>query len=47
MCVSLTGNKLWKCKQYGKVRRFNIPMLHGWFCKYFKAESEDTDAGSN
>ena len=47
MCVSLTGNKLWKCKQFGKVKRFNVAWLHGWFCKYFKAESEDTDAGSN
>ena len=34
--VSLTGNKVWKCKQYGNVKRFNIAFLHGWFCKYFK-----------
>ena len=38
--VSLTGNKAWKCKQFGNIKRFNIAYLHGWFCKYFKAESE-------
>ncbi len=38
--VSLTGNKLWKCKQFGNVKRFSIEWLHGWFCKRFKKESE-------
>ena len=39
--VSLTGNKVWKCKQFGSIKRFSIVCLHGWFCKYFKAESEE------
>ena len=41
--VSLTGNKAWKCKQFGNVKRFNIAWLHGWFCKYFKAESKNKE----
>ena len=42
--VSLTGNKTWKCKQFGNIKRFNIACLHGWVCKkYFKAESEDNE----
>ena len=40
-CASLTGNKTWKCKQFGNVKRFNIAWLHGWFCKYFAEESEE------
>ena len=46
--VSLTGNKAWKCKQFGNnlfgnIKRFNIARLHGWFCRYFKAESGDKE----
>ena len=29
---SLTPPKIWKCKLYPK-KRFNKPILHGWFCK--------------
>lgn len=44
--VSLTGDKAWKCKQFGNVKRFNIACLHGWFCKkYFKVESEERKNG--
>lgn len=39
--VSLIGNKAWKCTQFRNIKRFNIAWLHGWFCKYFVAESED------
>ena len=37
--VSLTGNKVWKCKQFGNIKRFNIACLHGWFCKYYMDDS--------
>lgn len=33
--ISLTGNKTWKCKQFGTVKRFNIAWLHGWLCKHY------------
>ena len=36
--ISLTGNKTWKCKQFGNVKRFNAAWLHGWFCKRFALE---------
>ena len=39
--VSLTSDKKWKCKQFGKIKRFNVPWLHGFLCKYFKAENEE------
>ena len=38
--TSLTGKKLWKCGMHGTVKRFNIPWLHGWFCKYYREDSE-------
>ena len=37
--VSLTGNKTWKCKQFGNIKRFNIACLHGWFCKHYMDDS--------
>ena len=29
--IALTGKKMFKCKLHPK-KRFNHPMLHGWFC---------------
>ena len=49
--ISLTGNKIWKCKQFGNIKRFNHPLLHGWFCKYFRIdignETVEGDEGVN
>jgi len=35
---SLSGNKIYKCKQFGNIKRFNNAKLHGLFCKRFKKE---------
>lgn len=31
--ISISDRHQWKCKLHPK-KRFNIPILHGWFCRF-------------